>query len=178
MMPAIIPPRRLVVVDRSSPFKPSEVFGVGWDYWRGSKKGNGLKGNPETDRRLLSVSEFDLGQIEFKDFIPEGGVVVSGEARRKVILGSEFIGLDPKLGQMFYDEPGRKVLRWFRQVRGIKCLEFTGETLRSPDGHRCFLCLRWFRLGGWFRMFARLDTNRDSYTMAAVIPANLQKLQR
>jgi len=138
----------ILKIDRTNPFDPAKFIGEGWSIWRGDKKGDGLKGEEEQDKRSLAITELDPTKLITQTGLNEGESVIVGEEKLARLL-LKAIQLDAKIGQTLYEEDGQTTLKWLHKALNVTWIEFLGTTLRDSLGHRCALYLSRRDGGSW-----------------------------
>lgn len=151
----------MVTINRAEPFD-SAFIGPGWTIWRGPASGNGLEGEEQQDARSLALTDVDFTKARFETCLTDGETAITGENRLCRLLETDLIRGDAKFGQVLYQEPGQKTLRWLFETYGVTWFELPGTILRNPYGHRYFLFLSRGDDGQWYWYYRWLDDDRNA----------------
>ena len=140
---------KVIPIDRSVPFNPTEFIGVGWTIWRGPADGDGLSGDEEQDTRSLALTQIDLSAIVLKSTLKPGETVIKGEEKLKRLKVSGEIRLDAGAFKALWDNREILPARFKEKTNGNTTYIYCdGTVLRSPRGRRCVLCFC-FNGGAW-----------------------------
>ncbi|MEI6297024.1 MAG: hypothetical protein WCO84_05275 [bacterium] len=152
----------IIKIDRSIPFSPSVFVGEGWSIWRGHETGDGLVDDlVEVGTWSSNLFEFNPDKLKFKSYLGNRHKI-TGEERLRALVCSGEQGLDFKICQAMYEEPGQKTLRYLYRKTGVIWMEFVNQVLRSPDGYRYHLYLyRTDEEGDWGCTYLWLDAFRN-----------------
>jgi len=166
----LLPGPRILKVDRTRIFNPTEFIGAGWTIWRGPSDGNGLEGDEDQDRNALALSELDLNAVTFDDCIEDGEKVVKGEEKLlRLKAKSSIRRLDALTFHTIWENPELIPEHWKEQTDGNTTYRyFDGTVLRNPFGSRCVLCL-YFWGGGWRWSYGWLGSGWYSFSPSAVL---------
>ena len=120
----------ILTVDRTKPFDPTFV-GNGWTI-------------DEQDERSLALAELDLTKVRFETMLKDGETRITGEEKLKRLKEAEFVRLDARIFQTFWENQYLIPESWKEKVNGnIRYIFFDGTVLRSPGGYRYVLFLAW-----------------------------------
>ena len=147
----IIGEPKVILIDRSEPFDPATLKGLGkgWTIWKGPIDGDGLKGEEEQDARSLALTELDLTKVRFETGLKSGESSIKGEAKLARLKEAGHVRLDAKVFLTLWENQHLIPLQWKEKTNGNTThIFFDGTVLRDSDGDRCVLCLFWSG-GGW-----------------------------
>ena len=136
------------------PFDPLQFIGKGWSLIA-----------EEHDVRNDAFTEVDFDKVSYEFCLKEGETSIKGEEKLKRMKesGNIRLGATTFMG-LWGDYRARKensVLERFYREQKIIYLDFFGDVLLDPGGHRCVLCL--LRGGGeWYWYFDWLERGWDA----------------
>lgn len=135
---------KIIKIDRTKSFNPTEFISSGWSIWRGPKDGKGLSGEEEQDERALDLTEVDISKIRLETMLKSGEVSVGGEERLERLKKAGHIRLDVKIFQILWENQSLIPEEWKEKTNGnTTFIFFDGTILRGPVGDRGVLCLCW-----------------------------------
>lgn len=127
----IIGESKIIPIDRSKPFKPTEFIGKGWTVI-------------EEDKRSLALTEVDLSKIYLKTCLKKDEFQIKGKERLKRLKKAGYIRLDAKIFQTLLENKHLIPETLKEKIDGnIPLIFFDGTILRSPNGTRYVLSLYW-----------------------------------
>lgn len=161
-------------------FDPAKFFvdegvGEGRTFWRGPKDGNGLEGEEERDKIAAALPELDFATAKFLACLKKGEPYIPGEVRlvrlrelhRTIYGANQFLGLwqDYQSCQNKADSVLEKL-----HSQGLigDYVDFPGDVLRAPSGHRCVLYLYRSVGGSWYWRYHWLDHYFNEQHVSAV----------
>lgn len=138
----------------TQPFNPAEFIGKDWKTWKGPIDGDGLSGDEDIDPRSMILTEVELAKFIFEACILAGEKSITGEEKlRRLKEKTEFISFG---GSVFYalwldyqNNKENSILEWFYRNFGVTFMDFMGQVLRNPRGHRHVLYLDRRGTGKW-----------------------------
>jgi len=134
-------------------FDPAKFINKDWAFWKGSKNGDGLKGEEERDKASLVLMEVDFEKADFLTCLEQGERSITGEEKlirlrklnRPLYGATQFMGL----WQDYQQNKDQSVLEKLYQQKGVTYVDFFGDILRNPHGCRRVLCLCRRGVGSW-----------------------------
>lgn len=158
-----------------TPLNPAEFIGAGWTFWRGPKDGNGLDGEEERDKASMTLAEVDFDSADFLTCLEKGESSITGEEKliRLKKLGRPIYGTTVAMGlwqdyQSCQNKTDSKLKRLYQQKKIGSYVDFFGDILRNPIGHRCVLYFYRFDGGSWRWSYNWLDDGWNVHGRSAV----------
>lgn len=156
-----------------APFDPARFINKDWAFWKGPKCGDGLNGQEERDRASLALTEVDFEKVDLLTCLKQGESSITGEEKlvRLRRIGRPLCGATQFMGlwQDYQQNKAQSVLEKLYQQKGVTYVDFFGDILRDPDGHRhvLYLCRRVDGLWGWFYDWLGVDWCDRSFSAVA-----------
>ncbi len=144
------------------PFDPAKFLGEGWTFWRGPKDGDGLNGEEERDKASVVLTEVDFDKVDFLTCLEKDESQITGEEKliRLQKLNRVPYGVNVSAGlwenYQSCQDKADSILEKLYQQKGITYVDFFGDILRSPHGHRLVLYLYRRDDGSWYWHFGWL----------------------
>ena len=159
----------ILTIDRTTHFDPVHFIGKGWSIWRGQVDGDGLTGDEDQDERSLALTEVDLSKIRIETCLHNRETVVGGEEKFLRLKAANYIRLDAKVFQTFWEHKDKIPEPWKEKANGnTRLIFFDGTILRSPYGARSVLYLYW-NGDGWYWIYYCLGIDWFTNTPSAVL---------
>jgi len=121
---------RIVTIDRTKPFDPVNLLGLGWTV-------------DEQDERSLALDQVDLAKIQLEHMLKKNETLIRGEKRLRRLKKAGHVRLDAKVFQTLWEDQKLIPESWKEKINGIRYIVFDGTILRYPHGPRCVLYLDW-----------------------------------
>ena len=149
---------RVIPIDRSKPFNPTEFMGKGWTV-------------VEEDERSLALTEVDLNKICLEACLEKGETQISGREKLKRLKKADHIRLDAKIFQTLWENKLLIPEAWKEKIDNeIRSIFFDGTVLLS-DGLHFVLYLRW-EDGKWIKCCRYLDYGWSVFNQSAVLSSS------
>jgi len=147
----------------TKPFNPAKCIGEGWTTWKGPIDGDGLSGEEDVDPRGLSPKKIEISKLLFETCLKKEEKTINGEEkilRQKEMPvirlgGKHFLGLR----EDYQANRENSVLEYLYRTRKITFLDFMGQVLRNPIGHRSVLYQYRLGDGRWYWNDSWLDND-------------------
>lgn len=161
--------KKILSIDRTTPFSPAEFIGTGWSIWRGPADGDGLSGDEKQDERSLALKDINPAAILLETRLRDDEQEMTGEERILRLKVADRIRLDAAILQVFWKNKPLIPVHFKKKIRGrVAYIFFDGTVLRSPHGRRWTLCL-YFGPGEWRWHFSWLSHGRGVLNPSAVL---------
>ena len=154
-----------------APFDPAKFINKDWAFWKGPKDGDGLKGEEERDKASLALTEVDFEKVDLLICLEQGESSITGEEKLiRLRLGRPIYGATQFMGlwQDYQQNNAQSVLEKLYQQKGVTYVDFFGDILRFPNGHRSVLCLYRFGVGSWNWYYCWLVNDWSDHYFTAV----------
>lgn len=123
----------------------SSFLGDGFDYWRGIRASNGIKGMRDETDEAAKMVYCDARKIISKSYYQDDDDNVDGETLIKRAELSENILLGIRhcysLWREYKGNTTMSILEYLYKEKGIDFVYFSGTILRNPYGKRAIACL-------------------------------------
>ena len=158
-------------------FNPAEFIGPGWGFWRGERDGSGLTGKLDWDSRSLTFTHKRLARVQLISslergtFCKDAEILVSGERTLERLWVANCIPLNLSFFEVLWKNKNLIPLL-FQTTHSMTRIFFDAQSLRSPDGERCTLCMYFEETDGnckWEWETVPLRNLRNQRDLSAVI---------
>lgn len=155
-------------------FNLAKFVGENWAFWKGPKDGNGLEGEEKRDKASVVITEVDFDKVDFLTCLEKGESSITGEEKlirlqrlHRTLFGANvFAGLWQDYQSC--QNKAESVLEKLYQQKGITYIDFFGDILRYPGGHRYVLYLYRHDGGQWSWRYYWLDSAWHERGLSAV----------